>query len=79
MKKAQTVTDSMGNIYIVPGQMTKEEAEVYFPSQPERSKREDSIVSKIKSDVDSKRMKPLFDAFEMRCSEHCGNTMREVQ
>jgi hypothetical protein len=33
----------------------------FYPSQPERSKREDSRQC------------------EIRCSEHCGNTMREVQ
>ena len=41
MKNAETVTDDKGNIYMIPGQMTREEAEVYFPNRPERSKRED--------------------------------------
>jgi hypothetical protein len=45
----------------------------YFKNQPERSKREDSIVSEIKSDVHAKMMKPLLDAYEMRCSELYGN------
>ena len=36
MKKPETVTDDKGNIYIIPGQMTREEAEVHFPNQPER-------------------------------------------
>lgn len=40
MKKAHTATDSKGNIYIVPGQMTREEAEAYFPVRPERDKKE---------------------------------------
>ena len=41
MKEPQTMTDDKENVYIVPGQMTRKEAEVYFPNQPERSKRED--------------------------------------
>jgi hypothetical protein len=32
MKKAETVTDDKGNVYVVPGQMTREEAETLFPS-----------------------------------------------
>ena len=41
MKKPQTVIDDKGNVYIVPGQMTREEATVYFPNQPERLNPED--------------------------------------
>jgi hypothetical protein len=50
MKKPEAVTDDKGNIYIVPGQMTREEAEVYFPNQPERSKREDVFVVKVSNE-----------------------------
>jgi hypothetical protein len=49
----------------------------HIPNQPERSKREDSLVSEIKSEIHAKMMKPLFDAYEMRCSELYGNIERD--
>jgi hypothetical protein len=54
---------------------SKDEMKQYFPDQPERSKREDCIkceplaMNEDGSDV----------AIQMRCSEHCGDTVREVQ
>jgi hypothetical protein len=54
-----------------------------IPYQPERSKREDSC----KHEWGSEELYDSSDSFykcnkcghEMRCSEHCGNTVREVQ
>lgn len=38
MKKPKTAIDDKGNVCVAPGQMTRKEAEVYFPSQPCSSK-----------------------------------------
>lgn len=48
--------------------------------QPDRSKREDSIISYVKHTPRViEVMKKHLELFEMRYSEHCGNTVREVQ
>jgi hypothetical protein len=61
----------------------------FFNNQPERSKREDSsicdeAIREMKEFLDSTfdmRMQYCHEQLieEMRCSEHCGNTVREVQ
>ncbi len=52
-----------------------------FPDQPERSKREDSVKQATVPNITNDDWKPFGCgcSTEMRCSEHCGNTVREVQ
>jgi hypothetical protein len=58
-----------------------------WDNQPERSKREDLADSLIGSqknvwgfvEIDQKFTEKDFENAKMRCSEHCGNTVREVQ
>jgi hypothetical protein len=56
-----------------------------FNNQPERSKREDldcnnckEIVRLMKYELSPKTL-ALIDISKMRCSEHCGNTVREAR
>lgn len=66
------------------------DATYFFPHQPERSKREDTLKTKdsIVAMASMRKAMPQFNyvindngSIEkvMRCSEHCGNTVREVQ
>jgi len=58
-------------------------------SQPERSKREDlycvqcdNIKERVHSEISSHTPMWFYDYLDedkMRCSEHCGNTVRKVQ
>jgi len=56
-----------------------------IPNQPERSKREDLDCEKckdIKKGIEwecPSRFIDYLDQSKMRCSEHCGNTVREAQ
>jgi hypothetical protein len=65
--------------------VSKEEVLKDFPNQPERSKREDFCNHEwtgIPTTEEAWCMKCGIETHElqkMRCSEHCGNTVREVQ
>ena|ERR1700691_1451142 len=58
-----------------------------YPIQPERSKREDldcKNCDKVFAKVPNgcyigcfKKLEPYLDKSKMRCSEHCGNTVRD--
>ena len=52
---------------------------IYHNNQPERSKREDlqMIITQIANEILREYEDNIIS--EMRCSEHCGNTVREVQ
>jgi len=51
-----------------------------YSNQPERSKREDTqmrIISLIGNEINQRQDNCISDV--MRCSEHCGDTVREVR
>ena len=52
---------------------------LHFINQPERSKREDSFyeISRLVNEELCRRQDAIIK--EMRCSEHDGNAVREVQ